>query len=106
MTTFFTSYDPNLYYDNAGVITVRPLLTTVATWNKTTITADGSDAASISTLPNPSTIKISTPIGIDPIEDIIETDGEFSMTTNVVGNYEITVVSYPYQDYTVTILAE
>lgn len=95
-------------YVSGGSLSSRPLLSTVATWNKTALSPNGTDQATLgSGLPNPTTISITPPpnLGISPIADQIVTTGSFSFTTTVMGDYVVTARSFPYQDYTVTIKA-
>jgi hypothetical protein len=95
-------------YVSADVVITRPLLTTVATWNKTVFSANGTDQATLgSGLPNPTTISITPPAGkgIPAIADQIVTAGSFAFTTTVMGDYIVIAKAFPYQDYTVTIKA-
>lgn len=95
-------------YVSAGVITSRPLLTTVATWDVTTIVANGTAKATLgATLPNPTKVSITPPpnSGIASIADQTIIDGAFTLATTVAGAYTVTATAFPYQDYTVTINA-
>lgn len=106
--------DPGAYKMNfsGGVYTraARPLLSTVATWNKTSITANGTDSATLSGLPNPTTIVIDLPAG-STIDSSITltytiTDGSFTLTANAPGTYTIHAYDpFPYQTYSQTITA-
>lgn len=100
--------DPATEYYSAGVKTARPLLTTVATWSVTSISANGTAKATLgATLPNPTAITIVPPagLGIAPIAEQTVTDGSFELSTTVAGAYIVTAKAFPYQDYTVTINA-
>jgi hypothetical protein len=93
----------------APVLTERPLLTTVATWNKTTITANGTDSATLGAgLPNPTTviINIVTAEGAEPVDNFTVTDGSLVFKSNIIGEYSILAQTISYKDYLVTITAE
>ena len=100
------------WYFPAGVKTARPLLTTANSWNKTTITANGTDTAVFgASLPNPTAVTIITPptagITTDGVNKITGTvtDGTLTITATKAGGYVVTLKAFPYQDYTVTITA-
>ncbi len=100
--------NPATEYYSAGVKTARPLLTTVATWDVTSIIANGTFKATLgATLPNPTTVSVKPPAnsGIAAIADQTVTDGTFTLATTVAGAYVVTAKAFPYQDYTVTINA-
>ena len=67
--------------------------------NKTTITADGADAAIISNLPE------NTLVIIDGVGSAVVTDGEFVLTTKIPRTYEILVKAKQYKDKEYTIHA-
>ena len=73
-------------YVLAGVITPRQSLN--ATWNKTTITADGIDEAVLSTLPN-------CTVTVDGT-DYVVTDGSFEFSATSIGEYAIRVDEVEY----------
>ena len=60
-----------------------------ATIDKTTLIADGVDAATISVLPNPSLIYVN-----DEIYTVI--DGVFGFTVDTPGNYIVRCTAFPY----------
>lgn len=102
-----TANDATEYYPS-GVKTTRPLITSVATWDTTSITANGTAKATLgSSLPNPSTVFITPPagLGLPAVAPQTVTDGTFRLSTTVPGAYTVTVRAFPYQDYTVTINA-
>lgn len=94
-------------YISAGVITARPALT--ATWNKTTITANGVDQATFgSGLPNPTSVMLTTvPDGAHLPEEPEEvTTGTFTFATPISGAYTIIVTPpFPYIPVTQEIVA-
>jgi len=111
--------DSKTQYYVAGVLTPRPLLTSVATWDVTSIVADGVSTATLGPgLPNPSTVimegsipdiinkdstyRFTTSSGIVPAIDEV-TDGSYTITTTTTGLFTIIVESFPYQTYTTTI---
>lgn len=93
-----TDTDAEWYYVS-GVKTARPLFSSVATWNKTTIDADGVDTATLSGLPNPTNMVVQVPMGkgLDLPGPFTETSGSFSLTTTVAGTYLVLVEAFPYQ---------
>lgn len=93
-------------YISGGVVTARPTLT--ATWNKTTITANGSDTATFgSTLPNPTTVTVGVPVSATAPEAEQVTTGTFSIATPISGEYTVTVMPpFPYMPVTQVITAE
>lgn len=102
-----TANDQTDYYPS-GVKTTRPLITSVATWDTTSIVANGTAKATLgATLPNPTTAFIEPPSGLGfasvPVQTV--TDGTFRLSTTVAGAYLVTVKAFPRQDYTVTINA-
>lgn len=102
------AYLESTHYIVAGVATVKPLLTTVATWSALTLVANGTATVTLgSTLPNPTKITVTPPanLGIAPIPEQTVTDGSFVLSTTVAGAYTVTARAFPYQDYTVTINA-
>lgn len=103
-----TSVDPDTEYYVSGVKTTRPLMTTVATWDTTSITANGTSSATLGpSLPNPTNILVSFSIpSIDGSgTSITETSGSFSLTTVAAGSYTVTATAFPYQTYTTVITA-
>lgn len=89
---------------NQSVI-ARPSLT--ATWNKTTITANGTDTATLgSSLPNPTIVTVDVPTGAvlpDPEE---VTAGSFSLATTISGDYTVRIYPpFPYMSITQVITA-
>lgn len=99
-------YQPSEYYWHLvnDELTERPDFT--ATWDVTTITANGSSTATLETLPNPTTIVITVPVGVNSVADQNITDGSFEMTTNVTGVYTITATAFPYKTQSWEITAE
>ena len=100
------SGDPAEKYITGGVITTRPALTGVATWDTLAIDADGVDAATLgSGLPNPTAVYV-VPRTAEAIEhSATVTDGSLVFKTTVVGTFEITAVAFPYKNYTVEVVA-
>lgn len=90
-------------------LSTKPLITTVATWDVTTIDADGVDAATLgATLPNPTSISILilTAQGAEHIAPFDVTDGSFVLKSLIAGMYSVTARAAGYKDYTITITAE
>lgn len=56
-----------------NTITTRPLLSTIASWNKTTVIANNSDTATLSSIPSGSSYSITVPFGVAPIPSGITT---------------------------------
>lgn len=96
---------PDEFYYVDDVKTERPEFTSVGSWNKLAIMANGVDDATFTGLPNPTTIGITVPagLGLDIPGDIIETSGSFSLVTSVPGTYYVVFESFPYKQgqYTV-----
>jgi len=92
----------NTYFPST-IRTTRPLLTTVASWNKTTLISDGTDSVTFgSGLPNPTTVNISfISIGLLPPNDVTQvvTDGTLTITTTVLLDLQINIDVFPYQPY-------
>tara|TARA_R110000851_G_scaffold211412_5_gene363989 strand:+ start:3544 stop:3996 length:453 start_codon:yes stop_codon:yes gene_type:complete len=109
-STDVTQYTGNLYYitdlGNSNTISARPIMSNFASWNKTSIQADGVDEAVFGTsLP---TVNVEViPNGILEIEtsSITVTDGSFEFSTPYAGKYVINIDYFPYQYYTETIKA-
>lgn len=88
-----------IYYYVSGVKTARPLMSTVGSWNTTSITADGISTATFgSSLPNPTTVVVQLPIGVGLTipGPITVTTGSFSLTTPVPGIYNVIIDAFPY----------
>jgi hypothetical protein len=78
----------------------------VATWDVTTIDADGVDAATLgSGLPNPTVIfiQILTAEGAENIAPFNATTGSLVLKSLVIGTYSVTVLAEGYKDYKATI---
>jgi len=94
------------YVDLTSTPTFTAKTTLSSTWSTTTITANGVSSASISSLPNPTTIHFdSFPAAIDSIPDQVETSGSFALTTTYPGNYTVRLIAFPNADLTTTITA-
>ena len=93
--------DPSVYYVVGGVLTIRPPLSDVATWNKTFIKADDTETAVLgASLPNPSTVSI-TPldtVGMVPVYQQV-TDGSVVVKSAYVGGYKVNISAFPYKDH-------
>ena len=92
-----------------AVLVARPLVTTVATWDVTTIDADGTDAATLGAgLPDPTSISIViiTAQGAEQIVPFDVTDGSLVLKSLIIGMYSVTARAAGYKDYTVSITAE
>jgi hypothetical protein len=97
--------DDILEYISGGSVTSRPVIS--ATWNKTSIIANGIDSAILgSALPNPTSVLVSVPPGATlPPEEIVVT-GSFSFATPIAGSYTIKVIPpFPYQPHEQVIIA-
>ena len=75
------------YYDLINTIRIRPA--NPATIDKMTLTANGTDQATISNLPNPTVVKVNG-------NTCAVTDGTFEFTIDLPGTYPIIVDSFPY----------
>jgi hypothetical protein len=75
--------------------------------NKTTMTANGVDAVTISNIPNGATYTVDVPKdqGITPIVGGTISDGILSVTTTVAGLYVVTIKNGTNLDFTVNINA-
>jgi len=95
------------YIDVANVAIIsRPTFTSNNTWNVTSITSNGANAAVFgSSLPNPTTVRISPlpTTGVLSVAANITTGNLTLTTTGLPGTYSLLFQSFPYQDYTVTI---
>lgn len=107
-------FDPTYYKihwtGSAWQMTTRALLSTVATWNKTSITANGVDSCTLSGLPNPTTVTIELPltsvISAATVLTYTITDGSFTLSTNDPGTYTVRVLNkFPYAPYSQVITA-
>jgi hypothetical protein len=88
------------------VLSTKPLLTTVATWDKVSIHATGTDAATLGTgLPNPTEISIQviTAEGAETIAPFNATTGSLVLKSLIIGTYSVTARAAGYKDYTVSI---
>lgn len=93
------------HYIVGGVVTARPALT--ATWNKTTVGANGIDTATFGlNLPNPTQVLVTVPDGaVTPVPENVTT-GTFSFATPVAGEYTVYVnPPFPYKPTSKTIKA-
>jgi hypothetical protein len=97
----------NWYITNPGTtkdLTARPLLSTVATWSATSVTANNVATITFgSSLPNPTAIEIIGPAGTTPLSGNV-TDGTLTLSVGLVGEYIVKVTVFPYvtQSYTIT----
>lgn len=100
--------DPKTNYVLSGVVTPRPLFSSVATFNKTTITADGTDSAVLGpSLPNPTTVQaISSPSGGESTSLTTITDGSLTIKSSIQGFIRISLKAFPYQDELFLVIAE
>lgn len=88
-----------------GTLITRPTL--ASTWSKTSITADGTDQATITGLPNPTTVvfpRIEANAVTTPAQFNV-TDGVLNLKAGAKGVYQITLKAFPYQDFTTVIYA-
>jgi len=88
--------DGDSQYVKDGVITDRPSMSLSV--DKTTITANGTDEATISNIPSETTATCEG-------ESLTIDDGELVFTTDTAGTYTITFECWPYLDEEVTINA-
>lgn len=95
------------HYYVAGIKTARPAFSMVGFWNTTSITANGTSAATFSGLPNPTTIIVMVPYikGLNQPGPITETSGSFTLTTTVAGQYKVIFDAFPYLQQVTTITA-
>jgi len=90
----------DIHYVFGGEVEVMPILSTVASWDKTDILDNSIDTATLSGLPNPSSVVISpldSTLAYFTDDDV--TDGSATITTPVEGVFEITASSEGYRDY-------
>jgi hypothetical protein len=81
-------YSDTEYYWDSNRVTSRPEF--IAVWDKTTITANGQDTATLSGLPIPATVSY--------LDQVIATSaGTFLFHTGAAGQYIITAGSFPYK---------
>lgn len=87
--------------------TARPALSTVATWNTTSITANGSSTATLgSGLPTGTVVRfLDVPPELTRPNDVTVTGGVFDLTTTVRGTFQVVVTAFPYLETTTTITA-
>lgn len=77
------------------------------TIDKTTIDADGVDAATITVLPNPTYVSM-TPLtdnGVAALSPQLVSDSQLVIKIPVAGDYEFLITTFGYRDYKVTIHA-
>lgn len=98
-----THYVINPGIDN--IITSRQPLSSVATWNKVTFTANGSDSADLSGLPIPSNYRITVPVGAVVVAPGVASSGALIIKSNYPGAYLVEIDSFPYLLYQQTITA-
>jgi hypothetical protein len=111
-------YTPGSFFNTAdmyilnGVITAKPTILGLCSWNKTTLTANGTDSCVLSPLsgsaglPNPINVVIASPLVNGPKVYFTETANTFTITANSPGVYTLSFVdNYPLADYTVQITA-
>jgi|TARA_B110000908_G_scaffold140894_1_gene168241 hypothetical protein len=84
-------------YILAGAVTPRTPLP--ATWNKTSITADGVDEAVLATLPIPCTVYVDD-------QSIVVDDGSFEFSSDDAGIYRIRVNAVAHTEITWEITAD
>ena len=85
-------------------IVARPLLSTIASWSATSVTANNVATITFgSSLPNPTAIEIAVPAGTAPLSGNV-TDGTLTLSVGLVGEYIVKVTVFPYvtQSYTIT----
>lgn len=97
------------YYVVDGVVTLRPDLSAVATWDSLTLTANGVDTVTLGpSLPASTTYTITqtTDNGIDPVTGTV-TDGSLTITTDAVGSFVVQLDGvFPYLADDVVITGE
>jgi len=100
--------EPFSNYVLSGTVTPRPLLSSAATFNKTTITADGSDSAVLGpNLPNPTTVQaVGLPAGGESAALTTITDGSLTIKSTVPGLIQFKLRAFPYQDELFLVVAE
>lgn len=98
---------PGDFYYVSGVKTARPEFSTVVSWNTLEITADGVSSATMSGLPNPTTILVTVPqnLGLDIPGEFVETSGSFTLTTTVVGTYDVFIEAFPFKTTVYSVVA-
>lgn len=115
----FSELSTNMSMDGAGhlggtvagvdvVLATKPLLTTVATWDDTSILSNNLEEATLGpALPNPTTIymQIIEAEGAGIIESFEVTDGSLVIKSSVVGTYAFKAVAAGYKIYDSTITA-
>lgn len=100
--------DPETQYitgvGTTNTITTRPLLSTIVSWNTTTITANNSSTATLSGIPVGSNYNITVPTGVTSIPPGTTTTS-LNFKTDFPGLYTVEIDSFPYQLYSQTITA-
>jgi hypothetical protein len=84
-------------YVVGGAVTDKPAMP--VSIDKTTVSADGIDLATISGIPVGALCRVAS------IAEAVVNDGTIELTFDNPGDYEITIIAFPYLDYTVTINA-
>lgn len=100
--------DPSTAYVLSNNISPRPLFSTVATFDKTTIDADGTDSATLGpSLPNPTQIScLQVPVGGGTVELTEITDGKIVIKSSLPGLIYFNLQAFPYQQQLFTVIAE
>lgn len=99
-------YDDELFYAPAGVVTARPAFP--STLSPLTIDADGVDAATITSVPVYTFVRITSDslnTGVLDIDALEIDDGTLEISTTAVGVFTLTFTNFPYQTYVVELEA-
>lgn len=83
-------------YVVAGAVTPKPAMPVVI--DKTEVTADGVDTATMTGLPDPCTLRVQG-------ENHLVEGGEAEVSFDLSGQYVVKIVAFPYLDFEVTINA-
>ena len=98
-------YDGTTNYIIDEEVVERPLLTSIATFDKTTFNADGEDSATISGVPECVVVVQNLDDTFYPMYNDEITDGVLSVSTTASGTYKVTIECFPYQKYVVELEA-
>jgi hypothetical protein len=99
------TYDGDTHYIVDGEVVERPLLTSVASFDKTTLVPNGIDSCVISTLPECVVVVSYKDETLKPAFNEPITDGELEITADEPGTIVVTIDAFPYQQYNVELEA-
>jgi len=86
-----TANDSLQYIPDINTPIITDKLVNTSSIDKTTITADGVDIATISSIPVGSTVTFTTPIASNPIDPVVVSDGLLEFTSTSYGIYTLDI---------------